>query len=412
MTNVGNWLQWPSMPATEPLAPWQGRSLTFALTLLGLFLPWAPAGVSIMLAVLGILAVLIAPALWRAAPWRNPVVATGLVLLAYIALHTMWISGLTPATAHAVNQYHELLMAAILLAMFRLAPKPDLFFRAMVAGAVGYAFVHWLALLVPSLGAYLSSRRISAGLCLTMVAFVLIVLARSNSRPWPLRIVAAFLCVTVLFAIDGRTGHLVLLILAAVVGWIHSTRRWRWVALIALPTTLLAVSFGSSSVRVRVAETIAGSAKTERGDLSSTGIRIELIRGGLALAEKYYASGAGYARYAIVNREMVMERFGAEPIKKKLPWADVENPHSEFVMQLVGGGMAALCLFIVWLVLPAMRRQQNQADMILKGLVLAFAVGCAFNSMLRDFVEGHFYVALTTWLLARPASQGNLAANT
>ena len=31
---------------------------------------------------------------------------------------------------------------------------------------------------------------------------------------------------------------------------------------------------------------------------------------------------------------------------------------------------------------------------------MAFAVGCLFNSMLLDFVEGHFYIALLAWLLA------------
>jgi heptosyltransferase-3 len=36
----------------------------------------------------------------------------------------------------------------------------------------------------------------------------------------------------------------------------------------------------------------------------------------------------------------------------------------------------------------------------LGGIALAFAVGCLFNSMLLDFVEGHFYVALLAWLLA------------
>jgi hypothetical protein len=38
---------------------------------------------------------------------------------------------------------------------------------------------------------------------------------------------------------------------------------------------------------------------------------------------------------------------------------------------------------------------------MLAGLCLAFAIGCLFNSMLMDFVEGHLYTALLAWLLAR-----------
>ena len=34
-------------------------------------------------------------------------------------------------------------------------------------------------------------------------------------------------------------------------------------------------------------------------------------------------------------------------------------------------------------------------------VALAFATGCLFNSLLLDFVEGHFYGALMAWLLVR-----------
>lgn len=403
MNQFGSWIRSPVLPTPAPLAGSLGRSLAVALGLFGLFLPWAPAGVSIMLAVLFFLGVLAAPAVWRCAPWRDPVIAVGLLLLGYIALHTLWISGFTPVAGGAINQYHELIMAAVLLALFRLAPRTDLFFKAMVVGAIGYALTHWAALFIPALSAYLSSRRISAGLCMTVIAFVLVEIARHSPRPWPIRAAAIFLCLTVLFAIDGRTGHLVLLILAGVVGWVHVAKPWRWIALVALPVVLLMVSFGSSAVRLRVAETIAGSTQAQNGNLSSTGIRIELMRTGLALSEKYYLTGAGFARYAEVNRESVMERFGPEPIRRALPWANVGNPHNEFVMQLVGGGLISFCLFIAWLTLPAMRTQNGHANVTLIGLVLAFTVGCLFNSMLKDFVEGHFYVALVAWLLAQPS---------
>jgi heptosyltransferase-3 len=36
----------------------------------------------------------------------------------------------------------------------------------------------------------------------------------------------------------------------------------------------------------------------------------------------------------------------------------------------------------------------------LAGVALAFAVGCVFNSLLLDFMEGHLYVTLLAWLLA------------
>lgn len=404
MSRILTWIRSPALPPPEPLPRWLDRSLIVALTLLGFFLPWTPAGVSIMLAVLSLLGLLAAPKIWRSAPWRDPIIAVGLALLLYITLHTLWVSGFTPAAGRAINGYHELLMAAILLPLFRLVSQPHWFFRAMVLGAIAYAATHWMALFIPALAVALGSRRISAGLCLLLVAFVLTELARSHPRPWPARIAAAFLGATVLFAIDGRTGHVVLLMLTALVAWNHCSKHWRWAALVAAPVALLALSLGSSAVQHRVAETIAGSAKGANGELTSTGVRIELVRGGLALAAQHYATGAGFARYGDVNRQSVTARHGPEAVRQKLHWAVANNPHSEFVMQIVGGGVAAFSLFIVWLVLPALRWQNGHANHALIGLALAFAVGCALNSMLRDFVEGHFYVALLVWLLARPTA--------
>ena len=412
MKRILSWIHAPALPAPAPLPHWLDRSLTVVLTFFGFSLAWTPAGVSITLAVLALLALVAAPAIWRSAPWRDPVIATGLVLLTYITLHTLWISGFTLTAGQTINRYHELVMAAVLLALFRLSSQPHWFFRAMVLGVIAYAAAHWAALFIPALAANLASRRISAGLCLLLVAFVLVERARLNPRPWPSRIAAAFLCLTVLFAIDGRTGHLVLLLLAALVAWVHSPKRWRWAALVAVPMVVLAVGLASSAVQLRLAETMAASAKSKNGELTSTGIRIELIRSGLALSTQYYATGAGFARYAEVNRQSVTARFGPEPVRQGLPWATIENPHSEFVMQIVGGGAAALILFVVWLVLPAMRRKNGHANVALIGLVLAFAVGCAFNSMLRDFVEGHFYVALLAWLLAHPTVPAAAAETT
>jgi hypothetical protein len=36
---------------------------------------------------------------------------------------------------------------------------------------------------------------------------------------------------------------------------------------------------------------------------------------------------------------------------------------------------------------------------VLACVALAFAIAAAFNSLLFDFVEAHFYVALMSWLL-------------
>lgn len=402
----------PAMPATAPLAASFDVALAVALAVLGFVLPFSTAGVSIMLLVLAVLALIAAPAVLRSAPWRDPVIAAGLLLLAYIAVHTLVTSGFHPASFRIVNRYHELFMAPILLALFRLVTRKDAFFWGLAFGAVGYAAVHWLAFFVPSLAESLVSRRISAGFNFALCAFVILEYARRSTKPWMWRAAAAFLAVTVLFAIEGRTGQVVLLVLVACAAWLHSPRRWRLAAVICVPLAVLALALTSSGLQKRIHETMDGLQLDESGSMTSTRIRIELLRNGLYLAEKNYLAGAGFARYAEVQRQVVETRYGNDPARKQHLKGDLvpmNNPHNEYLMQIVGGGVIALALFLAWLILPMLRKAApGSMATCLAGASLAFATGCLFNSMLMDFVEGHLYVALLVWLLAqgttRPAA--------
>ena len=65
----------------------------------------------------------------------------------------------------------------------------------------------------------------------------------------------------------------------------------------------------------------------------------------------------------------------------------------------------ALALFLAWLVAPLLRTAPLAVRQSIAGLVLAFAVGCLFNSLLRDFIEGHFFVVVLSWLLAQAREQ-------
>jgi O-antigen ligase len=402
-------LRQPDLPRVEPLAPWLDRVLCTLLALLGFFLPVSVAAVSLLLVGLLAVAVLAGPALWRSRPWRDPVIALGLLLFMYIGVHTLWTSGFAAPSWKAINRYHELAVAAVLLVLFRLAGRPGWFLQGLVAGALFYACAHWLGLVWRPMTDYLKLRHISAGFNLALSAFVLLALARGNPRPWPARLAAAFLAATVFFAVDGRTGHLVMLLLIGCAAWLYSPARWRWAATIVLPALALAIALGSSAVQKRVDETVAGSSPAATGDLSSTGIRIELMRNGLNLASQYGLVGGGYAEYLRLSGESALQLYGNDPRRRAYLdryWVRTENPHNEYLMQLVGGGAAALLLFLAWLVAPMLRvGASRRVRSALIGIGLAFAFGCLFNSLLMDFVEGHFYVVLMTWLLARSVGE-------
>ena len=145
------------------------------------------AGVNIGKAWLLLVALLYAPSIWRIAPWKNPVMAMGLVLLAFITAHTLWHDGWSVLTRQTVNRYQELLMAPILIALMILAPNRRLFFRAMIIGAVALAITHWFAKFDPRYADLLGSRRISAGFVLSACSFLLLAQSRGHAWAWALR---------------------------------------------------------------------------------------------------------------------------------------------------------------------------------------------------------------------------------
>jgi heptosyltransferase-3 len=383
-----------------------------ALAVLGFSAPLSTAGVAISLVALLLLALARAPALWRLAPWKEPVMAAGLVLLVFIGAHTLWFTGWTEATLHTINRYHELLFAPLLLVLMQDARHRRLFVHAFIAGAVLLSIIHWASLFEPGLRASLATRRISAGFALAVCAFIVLMRARGAANPWPGRALSAFLALTVLYAIDGRTGHVVLLALASWAAWLHSPPRLRWLAAVAGPLVLVVLAMSSSAVHTRLSETLSGTARSGAlHELSPTGIRLELLRLAGDLAREHAIVGVGFSNYAQANGRAAQARYANDPAILQEHWVRATNPHNEYLMQLVGGGFLALVLFLAWLGLTfraALLVPASAASAgMLSGVALAFAIGSLFNSMLMDFVEGHLYMALLAWLLAErsaPAS--------
>lgn len=405
-------LREPDLPPTTPLAPAIDKAVVAVLAIFGFFLPFSVAGVSISMALLLVLSLLCAPAMWRAAPWRDPVVAVGLLLFAVIAAQTLWVSGPGPQGRAVINQYHELLMAPFLLALFRLVSKPKAFLYGLITGSVLYAAFHWLALGMPQLEARIAARSISAGLILTLTAYVALEQARTAKHPRLLYIVAAFLAVTVLWRVQGRTGQVIFAFMVAYVIWSRIQHAWRIVPAVIVPVVLLAVAVSYGAANRRLHDTMTGLSHSADASTTSTFIRIKMLETSLDMAKDHFLTGIGIARYADVSETYARARelHQTGKVGPLQPWARTTNPHNEYLLQLVGVGVLSLALFVGWLALPAMRRHAGKPVTALVAVSGAFAIGSLFNSMLLDFTEAHFYVALMTWLLAQAGAGDSQAA--
>jgi O-antigen ligase len=378
--------------------------LTIGLGLYGFFASSSVAGMNVAQALLLLVAVPLLPRIVQLAPWRCPPMLVGLVLWAYIGLHSLWRTGWTATSWHALNHYQELLLAPLFLALMQLAPDRRVFYRALIAGAALLALMHWVNFWGAHFDNFLEGRRISASFAFVICAFFLLLQARCHAHPWKLRALAAFFAATVLFSADSRTGYVTLVALASLAAWLHSPPRWRWGACLIVPIMVVALAWSSNAVQKRLHETVADS-QTEQVTTTSTGIRVHMLRITKGLVREHYLLGAGFGNYAALHHQAVKDLYANDPEGyAKLPetWTSTGNPHNEYLMQLVGGGIAALALFLGWLGIT-MRQAFHlppQFRPLLIGLCIAFALGSVFNSLLLDFVEGHLYMAVLAWLLA------------
>lgn len=405
-------LREPRLPRVATIPPALDLPLGLFLGVFGFFLPFSVAGVSIMMLVLLLVAVGCAPAIWRSAPWRDPVMAVGLVLFGFIAVHTLAVSGTDPEGLAAINRYHELIMAPILFALFRLVSRPRAFLWGLLAGAVAYAIAHWVALGWPLLEGKIIARSISAGLILSLAAYVLFDEARTSRHPLVLYTLAAFLTVTVMLRVQGRTGLVILAFLLVYAFWSKVRPGWRAAIAVAVPTALVALALSLGAANRRLDESLAGFSRSAEAPVSSTLIRIKMLETSLEMARVHFLTGIGIARYPEVseafNRARELRETGK--VGPEQPWTRTSNPHNEYLLQLVGSGVVSLVLFLTWIALQAARLQSSRPVTVLGAASGAFAIGCLFNSMLMDFTEGHFYVALMTWLLARTTSENDAVA--
>lgn len=365
----------------------------------GFGLSFSTAAVSVGMGLLAVALVLRPRVMLDAKPWREPVMAVGLVLFAYIALRTVVLDGATGAGR--LGQYQELVLAPLLMLLWPSLLHRRILFRAFIAGCLLVALIAWIALPVDAWRGALATHRISASFALALAAYLLVVRAPSGPRGWISLAGALVFAVTVLFAMDARTGQIVLVILGAVAAWQRSSPRWRHVAAVAAPVVLVGVALLSPAVQGRITEMKAAWHRTTAPDESdSTGVRLQLIRITAENVREHWLGGVGYANYAKSHEQAAQVVYANEPDRDAFLrgfYSHIGNPHDEYALQLVGGGIVGLALFVAWLAAAFWQARRVPA---LAGVAIAFAVGCVFNSLLLDFMEAHQYVAILAWLLA------------
>ncbi len=215
---------------------------------------------------------------------------------------------------------------------------------------------------------------------------------------------ALLAAINVVLMSQGRTGQLILMALALY--FMHSVWRWRGLLGAAAGISLIigALAAGNTVIGQRFTQAYNEwtNWRPQQGAQTSVGFRLEFYRNSLELVREHPLLGTGTGSFPKVYADHVAGTT----------MAATTNPHNEYLniaVQLgVVGLLAMLYLFYAeWRLAPALATAHERD--LARGLVITFAIGCLFNSLLMDHAEGLLFAWASGLLFAglkSPAKSG------
>lgn len=243
--------------------------------------------------------------------------------------------------------------------------------------------------------AVLLKNHITHGFIMSLLAYgALIVATRSAGwRRWALAAVATLAAVNVWFAVQGRTGYVVLVVLLL---WLAYSR-WSLKGLAGVAIGLgivLGAAYQWAPVFQQRINEVPEEAREYRKEThpgnTSVGLRLHFWKRSAQWLAQHPLLGAGTGGWVEAFYEAT-EADGAFMHDRVH-----DHPHNEYVHLAVQLGPLGLALFVAMLVVAFRRaaRLPGAYAALAQGFVLAFALGCLFSDFLLDSTEGHLWAVL------------------
>lgn len=381
-----------------------GRAATWCAAGIGFTLPLSVAGDGVLLGAAVVLLIL-------SGDYRDkltqitatPVALAAVVLFAWLALGLLHGERPPGAGGDTLGKYQDLLALALLLPLFRTPSARRGALLAFAAAilltlAVSYGIAAGLipkGVLRPAdpTSAVAFKLRVTHGYLVAFGAFLFALLAREAAGRARLAWAAASLLAAfnVLFLVQGQTGWVVFGVLALYLAFALAGGRGLAAALALGAGLATAGYFASEGLRARLQETAGQVTAFRSGQAVTTadsaGMRLEFYRNTAAIIAEHPLLGVGTGGFAAAYAARVP------------PGGVVtDNPHNEYLLIAAQTGLPGAALLVALFAtawhgarrLPALERD------LARGIVLATAVGCLFNSLLADHTEG----LLFAWLSA------------
>ncbi len=333
---------------------------------------------------------------------KNPAVSGALLLLVWMLLSLLWSHATLQQTLAGIWKYRKLAFVPLMVFLFADAKWRD----AAIKAWLGAAIVLMLYALIHILPAPIGDGHMGVHPALPLSTYSYITLGfvlipaltvglawMMQGRAWLDKALGALVALlTVAFVVlaqQGRTTYVTLtaLLIFYILTQLKSTKKWLAMGVLVL----LAAGVGgfNAKVQTRVAEVMADTRVEQTTEtISSSGLRIGFWRTTLDIAKHNPILGTGMGTWADEYRKYVV----STPNTPKIA-ASGGNPHQEYLLMASQLGFVGLVLFLTWIgrCFVGTRSLANHERIAAQSLLVAFTVGCLFNSTLFDSATGHFF---------------------
>ena len=194
---------------------------------------------------------------------------------------------------------------------------------------------------------------------------------------------------------QGRTGQMILVALLLYLAHTIWPRRTVLMAAAIAAVVIGALISGAGGIHGRFSEALDEWHNWKPGEAAQTSVgqRLEFYRNSLAIVREHALIGTGTGSF---TREYAGQVAGTA-------MTATINPHNEYLnigVQLGAIGVLALLyvFFCEWRWAPMLPTESERH--LARGMVITFAVGCLFNSLLMDHTEGLWFAWMTGLLFA------------
>ena len=338
------------------------------------------------------------------------------VILAAFAASMTWTSGSKVEAFNSLSKYGKLLIIPIFCVLIR-SRKEALFALASFCAAQLFLMLSaWMLFLKLPVPWALSQVSLSHNVVFSSYLDESLMSAVFAAVCWHLRalmpgkygsygaIAVCLLAVgNVFFLLQGRSAHVVtILLLTLAITW-QMPRRYR-VVVVVLPFFLvLFLYFTSAKVQTRLdaltkevqAFSFKQGANVESG--TSSGIRLHFWHRAVQSISENPVVGSGAGSWS--NEFNRLERINNSVPSNIQP---LGNPHQEYLLWGVQLGVPGILLLLAWMIsiLKDTLAMDTQTARATQSSLLALAIACLFNSSLYDAQIGDFFCVILGLLLA------------